>query len=344
MSESNKSTDWAAAAWEVLNHKTKPLSSLGYLEEIAVQLCVSQETLTPSVSCKRLCLFAGSHGVAAEGVSAYPASVTGQMVQNFLGGGAAINVLARQSGVDLQVFDVGVDAEPLPTHDNFHNFKIRRGTRNFLQEAAMTISECEQALEIGRKEAQKAQAEGVQLLGIGEMGIGNTTSASALCSALMGVPPKITVGRGTGVKDDALKNKLAVVTEALVRHKNCRTPQEWLAAIGGYEIAAMAGLLLEAAELRLPVVIDGFVATAAAVVARRMSASALDHCFWGHVSAEQAHATILGLLNARPILNLQMRLGEGTGAVLAMPLIAAAAAIMTEMASFQSAGVDSAVI
>lgn len=336
--------DWESAARAEMAQKTKPLGSLGYLEEIAVQLCISQQTLTPSVARKRLCLFAGSHGVAAEGVSAYPASVTGQMVQNFLNGGAAINVLAQQYGVDIQVFDVGVDAEPLPSQGNFHHLKIRRGTRNFSQESAMLTEECEQALQIGRQAAMTAHRDGIQLLGIGEMGIGNTTSASALCSALMSVPPKITVGRGTGVNDAALKMKLEVVTQALQRHKACQTPLQWLAALGGYEIAAMTGLLLGAAELRLPVVVDGFVASAAAVVARRMNPTALDHCFWGHVSAEQAHTTILGLLNARPILHLQMRLGEGTGAVLAMPIIAAAAAIMSQMASFRSAGIDNAIV
>jgi nicotinate-nucleotide--dimethylbenzimidazole phosphoribosyltransferase len=266
------------------------------------------------------------------------------MVLNFLSGGAAINVLARHGEIDLHVIDVGVDAEsPAQWAPNFHIRKSRRGTRNFALQPAMTAEECEQAMEAGREQARLARHDGIELLGIGEMGIGNTTSASALFVALLGVTPGSVVGRGTGVTDEGLQRKLDVIAKALVRHAESRGSKRgrhWREAVGGFEIAAMAGVILEAAALRLPIVIDGFIATAAAAVAFDLDASSREVCFFSHRSDEQAHGRVLAALNAEPLLDLQMRLGEGTGAALAMHLIDAAAKIMCEMATFDSAGVS----
>ena len=334
----------AAKAWEKIDRKTKPPRSLGKLEKIAVRLAQIQGTMTPGVARKRICVFAASHGVAAEGVSAYPAEVTGQMVLNFLSGGAAINVLARHGDIDLHVIDVGVDAEsPGQWAPNFHIRKSRRGTRNFAVEPAMTPGECAQAMEAGREQARMAWNAGIELLGIGEMGIGNTTSASALFVALLGISPGSVVGRGTGVTDEGLQRKLEVIAKALERHAPpdaCERGRHWLEAVGGFEIAAMAGVLLEAAARRLPVVIDGFIATAGAAVAFEIDKSAREVCFFSHCSDEQAHGRVLAALGAEPLLDLQMRLGEGTGAALAMHLLEAAAKIMCEMATFDSAGVS----
>jgi nicotinate-nucleotide--dimethylbenzimidazole phosphoribosyltransferase len=335
---------FTARAWEKIDHKTKPPRSLGKLEKIAVRLAQIQGTFAPTVGRKRICIFAASHGVAAEGVSAYPTEVTGQMVLNFLGGGAAINVLARHGDIDLHVIDVGVDGDsPSQWAPNFHIRKSRRGTRNFAIEPAMTPGECEQAMEAGREQARLARAAGIELLGIGEMGIGNTTSASALFVALLGITPGSVVGRGTGVTDEGLQRKLGVIEKALELHKapaGSARARHWLEAVGGFEIAAMAGVILEAAACGLPVVIDGFIATAAAAVTFDLDKSSREVCFFSHRSDEQAHGRVLAALDAEPLLDLQMRLGEGTGAALAMHLIEAAAKIMCEMATFDSAGVS----
>jgi nicotinate-nucleotide--dimethylbenzimidazole phosphoribosyltransferase len=335
---------FAAKAWEKIDRKTKPPRSLGKLEKIAVRLAQIQGDFAPSAGRKRICVFAASHGVVAEGVSAYPAEVTGQMVLNFLSGGAAINVLARHGDIDLHVIDVGVDGEsPAKWAPNFHIRKPRRGTRNFAIERAMTSGECGQAIEAGREQARLARGAGIELLGIGEMGIGNTTSASALFVALLGMTPGSVVGRGTGVTDEGLQRKLDVIAKALDLHAASRDSdrgRHWLEAVGGFEIAAMAGVILEAATCRLPVVIDGFIATAAAAVAFDIDKSSREVCFFSHRSDEQAHGRVLAALDVEPILDLQMRLGEGTGAALAMHLIDAAAKIMREMATFDSAGVS----
>ncbi len=331
-------------AQEKINQKTKPLGSLGLLEEIAVQLCVIQKTLFPAITKKRLLVFAASHGIADEGVSAYPKEVTGQMVLNFLRGGAAINVLTRHGGIELCVIDVGVEMDFGSDVDSrlFFNRKVRYGTRNFLKEPAMTFSEFSKAIEAGREQVRLAKFANVSLLGIGEMGIGNTTSASAICSALLGLPAEETVGRGTGASDETMKRKIRVVKEAVEKHRSEDADvTHWLSCVGGFEIVAMAGVLLEAAEQKIPVVVDGFIATAAALAAIQMNDDVKDICFWGHCSNEKAHKQILNALGAKPILNLDMRLGEGTGAALAMHLIEAATKLMCEMASFDEAGVSS---
>lgn len=332
-----------AQAQHAIDNKTKPPGSLGYLEEIAVRLAVLQGTLKPNVAHKRILTFAGSHGVAAEGVSAYPAAVTGQMVRNFVAGGAAINVLARHGGIDLRVIDVGVDDDLSDLKaPNFFNCRVRRGTRNFAVEPAMTIAECEAAVQVGREQVRAAVADGIQLIGIGEMGIANTTSASALVAGLGLVPAESSVGRGTGVTDEGVALKARVVKGALETHQRAVAagPKELLAAVGGFEIAAMTGVVLEASALRLPVVIDGFITTAAAAVALAIDPDASEVCFFAHSSNERGHRLVLEQLKGHPLLDLGLRLGEGTGAALAMHLIEAAARILCEMASFESAGVS----
>jgi nicotinate-nucleotide--dimethylbenzimidazole phosphoribosyltransferase len=333
--------DFSQAAQKVLDNKTKPVGSLGRLEEVAVRLATLQQTLQPSVAKKRLFVFAGSHGVTASGVSLYPAAVTGQMVRNFVGGGAAINVLARLGGIDLRVIDVGVDDDLSDIKaDNFFKCRIRNGTRNFVEEPAMTAEECDAAIEVGRAQAGESLAQGVQLLGVGEMGIGNTTSASALVAGLKIVPAEESTGRGTGMDEGGVALKARVVAKALEFHRAARTAKDWLRCVGGYEVAAMTGVILEAAERRVPVVVDGFISTAAAAIAIAMEPGAGEVCFFGHCSHEKAHRKVLDHLGAEPLLDLRMRLGEGTGAALAMHIIDASARVMCEMASFEQAGVS----
>lgn len=332
--------DFSQAAQKVLDNKTKPVGSLGRLEEIAVRLATVQQTFEPNVDRKRIFVFAGSHGVTAAGVSLYPAAVTGQMVRNFVAGGAAINVLARHGGIELRVIDVGVDDDLSDLNaDNFYKLRIRNGTRNFAEEPAMTEKECEAAIQIGRDQVKEAVAEGVKLAGIGEMGIGNTTSASAIVAGLKIMSPEESVGRGTGMDEAGVALKAKVVARAVELH-HANTAAEWLRCVGGYEVAAMTGAVLEASKQRLPIVVDGFITTAAAAVAIAMEPAAKEVCFFGHCSHEKAHRKVLDYLNAEALLDLRMRLGEGTGGALAMHLIDSAAHIMREMASFEQAGVS----
>jgi nicotinate-nucleotide--dimethylbenzimidazole phosphoribosyltransferase len=332
------------AAQRRIDAKTKPPGSLGKLETLAVRLAWIQQNLTPQARRKRICVFAASHGIAAAGVSAYPSEVTWQMVLNFLEGGAAINVLARHGGIEVHVVDAGVDAdwpEPIRARPDFFVRKTRRGTRNFLEERAMTPVECDGALQAGREQARLAAANGIHLLGIGDMGIGNTTAASALFAALLGLDARDVVGRGTGVSEAGIERKAQVVACALRKYApDAVAPRDWLEAVGGYDIAAMAGTILEAAAQRLPTVIDGFIATAAAAAAFLIEPACREFCFFAHRSDERAHGAVLAALGADPLIDLGMRLGEGTGAALAMHLIDAAAKIMCEMATFESAGVS----
>jgi nicotinate-nucleotide--dimethylbenzimidazole phosphoribosyltransferase len=329
--------------------KTKPLGSLGVLESVAVRLASLQRTLEPKLNRKRICVYAGTHGITAEGVSAYPGEVTGQMVLNFLQGGAAINVLARHAGVDLHIIDTGVDAvwpEEIASIPNFFIRSIRRGTRDFLNEPAMSSQECEQAIGIGREQVQRAHTDGMDLLGIGEMGIGNTTAASCLLAVLCGFSPAEAVGRGTGVSDAVLARKIEVVSRAIERHSAAASDElglYWLQSVGGFEIAAMTGTILAAAEINLPLVIDGFIATAAAAAAFQINPRSRQVCFFSHRSDEQAHGKALRALGVEPLLDLKMRLGEGTGAALAMPVLEAAAKVLCEMATFDTANVSGAV-
>jgi nicotinate-nucleotide--dimethylbenzimidazole phosphoribosyltransferase len=361
------------AAQRKIDRKTKPLGSLGVLEKVAVRLASLQQSLEPRLARKRICVFAGTHGVTAEGVSAYPSEVTGQMVLNFLNGGAAINVLARHAGIDLHIIDTGVDTfwpEEISNQPNFFMRSIGRGTRNFLNEPAMSPQECERAIDIGREQVQKAREEGVDVLGIGEMGIGNTTAASCLLAVLCGFSPAEAVGRGTGVTDTVLTRKVDVVSRAIERHATAASgllcsaghreatadtrPRHseatagalgfyWLQVVGGFEIAAMTGTILAATEISLPVVVDGFIATVAAAAAFRINPKSREVCFFSHRSDEQAHGKALRALGVEPLLDLKMRLGEGTGAALAMPILEAAAKLLSEMATFDSASISGAI-
>jgi nicotinate-nucleotide--dimethylbenzimidazole phosphoribosyltransferase len=332
-----------AAAHRHLDDLTKPLGSLGRLEEIAAQLFALRDgTLSASMK-KAVYVFAADHGITAEGVSAYPSEVTRQMVENFLAGGAAINVLARAHGATVHVVDVGVDAD-LSGHATLLHHKVRRGSRNMLREAAMSEAELAAALAAGAALGDAAAAKGVALLAIGEMGIGNTSAASAITAALTGAPVEHVTGRGTGLTDEAYQRKQAVVTAVLQQHFASAAPEalEVLRCVGGLEIAAMAGMMLTAAGHRIAVVIDGFISTAAAAVACALAPNARNYMFAGHRSQEPGHRILLERLALQPILDLEMRLGEGTGAVLAMPILEAAAHLYNEMATFSSAGVSGA--
>ncbi len=320
---------------------TKPRGSLGVLEAISVQLGGITGQKCPDLGKKVVVIMAGDHGVVQEGISAYPSEVTPQMVSNFIQGGAAINVLARHTGADLVVADVGVAA----SIDNAKvlAYKIRPGTGNMAQGPAMAETEAVQALEVGIKIANDLIGKGYRILATGEMGIGNTTAASALVAVYLGVPAAEVTGRGTGLKAEAVKHKAEVIDRSIaINRPDPKYPLDVLAKVGGLEIAALAGLILGAAANRIPVVIDGFISSAAALIAAKFAPRSLGYMIASHCSAEMAHRKLLQYLGLRPVLELDMRLGEGTGAVLAFPLIEAAVKIVKEMATFESAGVAGA--
>jgi nicotinate-nucleotide--dimethylbenzimidazole phosphoribosyltransferase len=342
-------------AQRAIDAKTKPLGALGRIEEVAVRLAVLQGTLSPSIGRARVCVFGADHGVTDEGVSAYPRAVTAEMMKNFARGGAAINVLAASNNIEVEAIDVGVDAD-ISAFAELHHAKVRRGSRNFAHDAAMSDAELDAALAVGADAARRAAADGVGALGLGEMGIGNTTAAAALLSAFTGRPARETVGRGTGVDDDALLRKCQVVDRALDVHSiraDSTRAMERLRCVGGLEIAAIAGAALEASRHGIAVVADGFISTVAVLCAAAIAAESTeqwpalgDAVFFAHRSTERGHALALDacamLLNRAtlPLLDLELRLGEGTGAALAIPVIRAAAAIMRDMATFASAGVS----
>ncbi|MBI5440108.1 MAG: nicotinate-nucleotide--dimethylbenzimidazole phosphoribosyltransferase [Deltaproteobacteria bacterium] len=319
---------------------TKPPGSLGRLEEVARRLGAIQRTTRPAIRKKRIYTMAGDHGVTAEGVSAFPREVTPQMVLNFLNGGAAINVLARHIGAEVVVVDMGVDYDFGPLADLVHA-KVARGTQNLARGPAMTRPEALRALGVGIDLARKAAADGVDLLGIGEMGIGNTTPASALLAAFTGLTPEEVVGRGTGVDDEGIRRKADAVRRGLAANRpDPADPLGVLETLGGFEIAGMAGVCLGGASLGIPVVVDGFISTAAALVATRLAPVAAEYLFLSHLSHENAHARMVEFLGQKPLLGLDMRLGEGTGAALAMGIVEASAKILSEMATFSEAGVS----
>ena len=333
--------DWLDRAATRLDRLTKPRYSLGRLEWIAARLCAIQETLVPRSTPRRIVVFAADHGVAEEGVSAYPSVVTAQMVGNFLRGGAAINVLARAAGAEVCVVDVGV-AYPIDSIGDAAGFlprRVRAGTRNMAREPAMSVEEMTAAVDVGLDAANTAAADGVALLACGDMGIGNTTAASAMTSALVARPACEVTGAGTGIDDETLARKREVIDRALRVHRPHRDPLNVLRTVGGLEIAAMTGAYVGAAAHRIAIVGDGFIATAAVLVASALCPAVLDYWFAGHQSSEPGHRAQLAHLQQRPLLDLDMRLGEGTGAALAMTIIGAAAAVMNGMATFDSAGV-----
>lgn len=323
-----------------IDHKTKPLGALGLLESIALQLGLIQNTLSPQLNRPALLIFAGDHGVVEAGVSPYPQAVTAQMVLNFLRGGAAINVFARQHGFQLRVVDAGVN-HMFDDHADLVKAKVAMGTRNFLTEPAMTLAQCEASLAAGAALSAQEIAAASNVLAFGEMGIGNTSAASCLMSVLCDMPIAQCVGRGTGVDDAGLAKKTAVLEQALQVHQLDKpAAMQALATFGGFEIAMMAGAMLGAAQQGAVLLIDGFIATAALLVASRMQPDILHYCVFAHCSGEAGHRQLLEHLGAEPILDAGLRLGEGTGAVLAYPMVQAAVNFLNEMASFESAGVS----
>lgn len=331
---------WIDAASRRQAELTKPPGSLGRLEEIANRCAGIRQSFALTADRPMIALFAADHGVCAEGVSPYPQEVTAQMVLNFLRGGAAINALARQGGIELKVVDAGV-ANPLPVSSSLISRRAAAGTQNFCDRPAMTEGEMQSALEAGVEVANQGVMDGYDLLGFGEMGIGNTTSASAIAAALTGRPVDAVIGRGAGADEQCLLRKRAAIERALRRHSaQLATPLGILRHVGGLEIAAMCGFTLGAAAHRLPVVVDGFIATAAAALAVGLCPACAGYLFAAHRSTEPGHVHLLAILDQRPLLDLGMRLGEGTGAALAMKLIQGAVATFTQMATFASAGVS----
>ncbi len=348
--------DLLLALQQKIDNKTKPPGSLGILEKIALQVGLVQDTPAPVIREPHIVVFAGDHGIAATGlVNAYPQSVTAQMVHNFINGGAAINVLTRQYGIGLTVVDAGVNADFDPALPLVHA-KIQYGTQNYLNGLAMCADDAIAAVKQGAAITAAIAAKGCNCIGFGEMGIGNTSSASLLMHHYTGLPLADCVGRGTGATDEQLQQKLNTLEDAADYHELARydiTPHSLLCRVGGFEIAMMAGAFVQAARQGMLIVVDGFIATAALLVAIKLYATPSDptvlvtppigllqYCIFAHASGEQGHRKMLDHLGARPLLQLDMRLGEGTGAAMAIPVIRSAVQLLEEMASFESAGVD----
>lgn len=328
------------AARQRQDQLTKPRGSLGKLEQLSIQIAGIRGCLNPDLSQKAVIVMAADHGVAAAGVSAYPPDVTRQMVHNFLNGGAAINVLSRQAGAQVVVVDIGVAGE-LPQHEGLLHSKIAAGTQNILQSPAMTREQAERAIQTGMQVMEDLANEGVRLVATGEMGIGNTTASAALISVFTGKQPASVTGRGTGLDDIGLQRKIQVIEQAIrVNQPDSDDPLDVLAKLGGLEIAGLVGVMLQAAARRVPVVLDGVIAGAAALTACKLAPQVKPYLIAGHQSVEPGHAVLLEALNMEPLLGLDLRLGEGTGAVLAFHLIEAAVRTLNEMATFAEAGVS----
>lgn len=325
---------------ERLDSLTKPLGSLGRLEEIAKQVAGISRDPRPKIRWKTIFTLAADHGVARYGVSAYPPEVTRQMVLNFLNGGAGINVLARQAGAQIVVADFGVAAD-MSALSGLAHCKVRLGTDSIAHGPAMSEAEALKAIAAGAELVQKNLRAGVGLIGTGDMGIGNTTPSSALAAVFTGLPPTEVTGRGTGIDDAAFRHKVQVIAQALaINAPDASRPLQALAKVGGFEIAGLVGVILAGASLGIPVLIDGFISGAAALVACRLAPKTRSYLIASHQSVEKGHAHVLKHLELEPLLNLRLRLGEGTGAALAMPIVEAACKILDEMATFAQAGVS----
>lgn len=346
MNSTNSSTNLStlkSSAQDAIDNKTKPPGSLGQLESVAVQLATIQKTLKPVVDPARVIVFGADHGVTEEGVSAFPAEVTVQMMANFAAGGAAVCVLSKSANASLEVIDVGVNGD-LSAFSAIVQQKVTTGTANLAKGAAMTHEQLDSALQVGREAIVRAADQGVQCVGLGEMGIGNTTSAAILtgllCAQNADAAADVT-GRGTGLSDEQMPVKQRVVAEAMQRLESISDdPMECLRQAGGLEIAAIVGAMLEAPAHSMVVIVDGFIVTSGALVACRIRPAVRDNLLFAHRSAEIGHALALDTLNAEPLLQLGMRLGEGSAAAMAIPLVRGAAAIMSDMASFAEAGVS----
>ena len=322
-----------------IDGKTKPPGSLGRLETAAFQCGKIQNSLNPELIDPTILVFAGDHGITEEGVSPYPQEVTAQMVLNFLNGGAAINVFCRQNNISLHVVDAGVKTD-LPEGTELINANIGRGTKNFCKEAAMSLYECERAIEKGAELSRTVPVSTCNVIGFGEMGIGNTSSAAALTQRFTGLPVEDCVGKGTGVDDSGLEHKQNTIRQALEKHAEIKEPQAVLSTFGGFEIAMMVGAILESAVLKRIILIDGFIASAAFLSASKIVPEIKQYAVFTHKSDEQGHAEILKYLQVEPLISLGMRLGEGTGAAVAFPILQSAVSFLNQMASFESAGVS----
>lgn len=318
--------------------KTKPTGSLGQLERIALQIGMIQQTLLPELKNPAMLVFAGDHGLADAGVSPYPKEVTWQMVLNFCAGGAAINVFCKQNGINLKVVDAGVDFY-FPKDMPVINAKVDMGTKNMLEEPAMTVEQCQEAMMRGAELVKAEAAAGCNVIGFGEMGIGNTSASSLLMHRFLGLPIEQCTGKGAGMVGDKLDYKTSVLKTVSEKY-NPASVEETLATFGGFEIAMMTGAILEAKRQQMVILVDGFITTAATLTAMQFEASVRDNCIFCHASEEQGHQLILEHLQAEPVLSLGMRLGEGSGAAVAYPVIQAAATFLNEMASFEDAGVS----
>ncbi len=334
--ESTLDTGLTARLRHKIDHKTKPLGALGQLEDLALQLGLIQRSESIHLDNPQMVVFAADHGIAAEGVSAFPQAVTAQMVGNMLAGGAAINVLARQHGFALQVVDAGV-AVDMDDHPSLVKRKIAHATQNICQGPAMQEAQCHAALQAGSDVVKSLPGN---VMAFGEMGIANTSAATLLLHRLAGVSIEDATGRGTGLSDPQLLHKQQVLSRAAKQHPDAVEPLQALAALGGFEIAMMAGAMLQVASQRRVILVDGFIAGSAALVAQALAPQVRDYMVFCHCSAERGHRLLLDHLKAQPLLDLGMRLGEGTGALLAWPLLVSSACLMNEMASFESAGVS----
>ncbi|KAK43870.1 nicotinate-nucleotide--dimethylbenzimidazole phosphoribosyltransferase [Caballeronia jiangsuensis] len=323
----------------IIDMKTKPPGSLGRLESLALQMGLIQRTTKPRIERPAMIVFAGDHGIAKEGVSSFPQEVTAQMVANFLTGGAAINALSRSVGMSLEVVDAGV-ATPIPIDHGYERLSLGLGTRNFAQEPAMSRETALEGIARGAARVRHHASLGTNVIGFGEMGIANTSAAACLMSRLCDLPIDECVGRGTGLDDHGLAHKRDVLGRALALHRNEGDAIDTLATFGGFEIAMIAGAYLAAACEGMTILVDGFIATSALLVAAKIAPEVLDYCVFAHASNETGHRRMLAHFDAAPLLELDLRLGEGTGAALALPILRAAVAFIDEMASFESAGVS----
>ncbi|MUT67026.1 nicotinate-nucleotide--dimethylbenzimidazole phosphoribosyltransferase [Paenibacillus sp. NEAU-GSW1] len=329
----------SARAQRHSDNLTKPPGSLGKLESIAAQLAGIHGDLWPQLDKRAVVVMAADHGVCDEGVSAFPQEVTAQMVLNFLSGGAAVNVLAAQAGADVFCVDIGVKTDV--DHPDVCSRKVVYGTANMVKGAAMSLDQTKQAIAAGIAVAEELVGKGYRLFATGEMGIGNTTASAAIASVLLGLPPEQTVGRGTGIDDSGWLRKVEIVKRAIeVNAPAADQPVETLAKVGGAEIAGLAGVIIGAAANGCPVVVDGYISSVAALVAAKISDRVKPYLFGSHLSQEQGHKRVLEALELEPMVQLDMRLGEGTGAVLCFHFLDAALKLMQEMATFESAGIS----
>ena len=322
-----------------IDFKTKPLGALGFLEQLAHKIGMVQQTTSPKLIKPHMVVFAADHGIATAGVSAYPQEVTYQMVMNFLGGGAAINVFCKQNNIDIKIVDAGVNFD-FPEGLNLIDKKVRKSSRNMLDEPAMTSEEYQQALENGKSVVKEIVETGSNVIGFGEMGIGNTSASSLMMSQLFDIPIADCVGRGTGLNDSQLQNKINILSKAIEKYLHLKTADEIAQTFGGLEIGQMIGAMQEAYHQNMLILIDGFIATIAISVLFKKNPEILNNCIFCHVSDEYAHIKLLELLNQKALLNLNLRVGEGTGCALAYPIIQSAVNFLNEMSSFEDANVS----